>query len=341
MRPINIQRNSTLPIYAQIVTAVESMIRGGQLKDNEPLPSMNALADELDISLETVRRAYKILRGRGLLRSSQGMGFFACARNENAPYRILLLFDRLTSYRTVTYRSLIAHLGKKAETTIHLYNHDMDLFEAFVQESVDKYDYYLIVPHFFNEDPSRLRRIVSRIPRHKLIILDREIEGLTGQFGSVYEASMEDAYTALSTNGDILDKYRDIQIVTSQNSLYRNIILPAMDRAIAERGRTYTVTEGFSPEQMRKGRLFIIIAGQMDTDHFNIRRTAREAGLVFGRDVGLVSYNDCPENEFIGEGLACLSTDFAEMGRQAAEMISRGRMERIHNRFYLIRRGSV
>ena len=79
----------------------------------------------------------------------------------------------------------------------------------------------------------------------------------------------------------------------------------------------------------------------MDTDHFNLLRTAREQGLVFGRDVGLISYNDCPENEFIGDGLACLSTDFAEMGRLAAEMIGRGRMERIHNRFRLIRRGSV
>ena len=341
MLPIRIQRKSTLPIYAQIVGQVESLIRSGQLKDSEPLPSMNALAEALDVSMETVRRAYKILRGRGLLRSSQGMGFFASAHDEKAPYRILLLFDRLTSYRTVTYRSFIAHLGKKAETTIHLYNHDMDLFEAFVQESVDKYDYYLIVPHFFNEDPARIRRIVSRIPRHKLIVLDREIEGLTGQFGSVYEASAEDVYDTLSANGDVLDKYRDIQIVMSQNSLYKSIILPAMDRAITGRGKTYTVTEGFSPEQMRRGRLFLIIAGPMDTDHFNLLRAARESGLVFGRDVGLISYNDCPENEFIGDGLACLSTDFAEMGRLAAEMIGRGRMERIHNRFRLIRRGSV
>jgi len=341
MSGIRIERNSPQPIYAQIVGSIESMIRSGKLKDNDPLPSMNALAAELDISMETVKKAYKLLRDRGLLHSSQGLGFFARARSEDAPVRILLMFDRLSPYRTITYRSLISHIAKKSETTIHLFNHEVDLFEAFVQESLGKYDYYLVVPHFYSADPERIRSILSRIPSRKLILLDREIEGLPGRHGSVYQSLIDDAFLALDSNMDIIDKYRDIQVVVAQNSLYWRVILQAVDRALVKHGRTYTVSEGFSPDHMQEGRLFIIIAGQLDTEHFNILLSAREHNLVFGRDVGLISYNDSPENRFIGDGLACLTTDFADMGRIAAEMINTGRMERIHNRFSLIRRGSV
>ena len=92
---------------------------------------------------------------------------------------------------------------------------------------------------------------------------------------------------------------------------------------------------------MRQGALFIILGGQFDTDHFNVMSTARDKGLRLGKDVGLIAYNDAPVNEFIGDGLTCLSTDFPAMGRHAAEMINEGKPAQIHNEFGLVIRKTL
>ena len=51
--------NSSLmvPIYEQIVDQIKTLIRSGELKENDCLPSVRALAKELKISALTVKKA--------------------------------------------------------------------------------------------------------------------------------------------------------------------------------------------------------------------------------------------------------------------------------------------
>lgn len=70
-----IDKNSRTPFYTQLVQQFEEAIKKGLLQDGEILPSMNALAGELDLSKETVKKAYAILRDRSLLDPHQGKGF--------------------------------------------------------------------------------------------------------------------------------------------------------------------------------------------------------------------------------------------------------------------------
>lgn len=48
------------------------LIVGGDLKEGDPLPSIRALADQLDISLHTVRHAYQHLETDGLVKTRHG-----------------------------------------------------------------------------------------------------------------------------------------------------------------------------------------------------------------------------------------------------------------------------
>lgn len=67
----NIDTNSKAAVYRQLVDAVTEAVRKGSLKAGELVPSMNALADELRISKETVKRAYNILSKNGILEAKQ------------------------------------------------------------------------------------------------------------------------------------------------------------------------------------------------------------------------------------------------------------------------------
>ena len=69
------------PIYNQIYSQIRSQIVNGDLKENEMLPSIIALAKELRISFLTTKHAYDELEKEGFIYTIQGKGSFVAARN--------------------------------------------------------------------------------------------------------------------------------------------------------------------------------------------------------------------------------------------------------------------
>ena len=78
---IVIQPQGTLAIYEQIVNQLKNAIVTGELKTNEALPSIRALAGDLQVSVITTKRAYEELENEGLIRSVAGKGFYVCEYN--------------------------------------------------------------------------------------------------------------------------------------------------------------------------------------------------------------------------------------------------------------------
>lgn len=78
---ILIDNKSGAPIYDQIYTQIKNQIIGGQLRENELLPSIRGLAKDLRISFVTTKRAYDELEKDGFLYSIQGKGSFVAPKN--------------------------------------------------------------------------------------------------------------------------------------------------------------------------------------------------------------------------------------------------------------------
>ena len=62
---IIINHSSMVPIYEQIVDQIKTLIRDGELKENDNLPSVRSLSKELKISALTVKKAYDHLEEEG------------------------------------------------------------------------------------------------------------------------------------------------------------------------------------------------------------------------------------------------------------------------------------
>ncbi len=75
--------NTTLmvPIYEQIVDQIKLLIRTGELKENDNLPSVRTLSKELKISALTVKKAYDTLEGEGFTATIHGKGTYVTAIN--------------------------------------------------------------------------------------------------------------------------------------------------------------------------------------------------------------------------------------------------------------------
>lgn len=79
---IIINTSLMVPIYEQIVDQIKTLIREGQLKENDNLPSVRALSKELKISALTVKKAYDNLESEGFTVTVHGKGTYAAATNK-------------------------------------------------------------------------------------------------------------------------------------------------------------------------------------------------------------------------------------------------------------------
>ena len=78
---IIIANSSPDPIYEQITKQIKSQILSGDLKEGEALPSIRRLAQDLQISVITTKRAYDELEREGFLNTVGGKGTFVAVQN--------------------------------------------------------------------------------------------------------------------------------------------------------------------------------------------------------------------------------------------------------------------
>ena len=77
---IVIDLQSSVPLEEQIRRAIRWKIATGELRDQDPLPSVRQLAGDLCVHWNTVARAYRRLQDEGLLIVGRGRGVFVKAR---------------------------------------------------------------------------------------------------------------------------------------------------------------------------------------------------------------------------------------------------------------------
>ena len=71
------------PLYQQIVDAVKREIAAERLAPGSPMPSFRTLAEELMVSLITVKRAYEDLEREGIIYRRQGLGTFVAEQGHD------------------------------------------------------------------------------------------------------------------------------------------------------------------------------------------------------------------------------------------------------------------
>ena len=71
------------PLYQQIVDGIKREVLANRLTAGSALPSYRVLAEQLLVSLITVKRAYEELEREGITFSRQGLGTFVAARGSD------------------------------------------------------------------------------------------------------------------------------------------------------------------------------------------------------------------------------------------------------------------
>jgi DNA-binding transcriptional regulator YhcF (GntR family) len=342
MKPlIKIDTGSQTPVYKQLIQAIQNLVTLGDYKEGDFIPSMNELANDLYISKETVKKAYSILREKGLIESAHGKGFYITNNNQNK-IRILLLFDKISTYKQVLYSSFVANIDGNSEITIRLHNQDVELFEQFIDENLDNFDYYIITPHFpLKPDiQKRVIKVLKKIPNRKLILLDHHLEELPGNYGSAYQDFTNDVIDGLTQGIDRLRDFNKLNVISMKGSMYAPLIEEGIKAFCTKHQLRYEIYKDIDTSKIEKQEVFLILNSQLDHELIELVKTAKMKNCVIGKDIGIISYNESPINEVILDGLTVFSTDFQQMGRLAAKMVTEKTMRKVKCDFRLVRRNT-
>ena len=78
---ILISNTSDSPLYQQIKAQIKDAILTEELVEGDPLPSIRSFANDLQVSVLTIRRVYEELEQEGFVVSQVGIGTFVSASN--------------------------------------------------------------------------------------------------------------------------------------------------------------------------------------------------------------------------------------------------------------------
>ncbi len=342
---IQINENSRIPKYKQIVYSITESIGKNQISVGKKIPSINELSEELYLSRDTVEKAYRLLKEKQLIVAVKGKGFYTSKTDLISKLNVFFLVNKPSTYKMMIYNSFVHTLGINGHVNLFIYHCDPSLFVRSLERNLGAYDYYVLMPHFRDENSNHVSyteailNVIEQIPKDKLIMLDNIKPGIKGNYGAIYQDFENDIFNALKEALEKLKKYDKIILVypTKSANPYPKRILHGFRKFCIQHNFDHEILdEIYEDMELQSKDVYITI---QERDLVNLVRQTRAKNLILGQDIGIISYNETPLKELLG--ITVISTDFKVMGESAAYMALTNKKEKVKNVFKYIERNSV
>jgi DNA-binding transcriptional regulator YhcF (GntR family) len=322
--------------FQQIIDSVVNDIQTGRLKNNERLPSMNTLCEQEGLSKVTVQRAYMHLKKKGYISKVAGKGFCVVDKDK-AKLKVLLIFNKISYYKKLIYYGILEILAENARVDLQIHHYDAKILNDIIIESAGKYDYYVVMPHFFYETTNKsYLDVIKKIPQQKLLMLDKDTSGLKGSYMAVYQDFENDTYNALMSVADMFVKYNRLVIIIPAYSNHPLEIIDGVRKFAQLINKKFDVSENAEDELLQAGTAYIAIE---ETELAELIKKIRQTSFKLGEDIGIISFNETVLKELMD--ITVFTTDFTEMGRTVGNLLLKDQCQKIKMPFRVLKRGSL
>lgn len=297
-------------IYS-LIDILLKRITQGELKKGDDFPSINQASSKYNVSRDTVFKAYKELKRRGVIDSSPFKGYFVA----DDVQRVLLLLDDYSAFKQNLYYHFIDALNENYVVDMLFHQYNENLFNIIISESIGKYSTYVVM----NPSNEQMADSLKRIPQHKLLLLD------FGNFDkSDYSFICQDFnmsfYRCLNTAKEKILKYKKFILVFPEGILHPVSAIDSFRQFCIEAGVKFEIIrKSASLKNIEIDTLYLCI---LKEDMVRIIREADAKFYKLGKEVGLFAYNDDSILEVIKDGISSISVDFGLMGEKAAAFVN-------------------
>lgn len=321
----------------QIIQFITKDIESRVLQKGDKLLSINDFSRKYALARDTVEKAYKELVKSGLVESVAGKGYYVKGK-KNVQLRVLLIFNKLSSYKKIVYDSMVKSFGSKAKVDLQVHHYDPEKLKEIIDENLDRYHFYVIMPHFFQQvDLKKCVSIINRVPHNELVILDKKIPEIKHRHICVYQDFEQDIYNTLVANAaSWIKKYAVITVIFPEHSFHPVEIVTGVKKFCTQHAKKFIYAEQVPEKKLSLKTLYIVLS---EEDLALLLKKMKASGLTPGKDAGIISFNETPLKELLN--ITVVSTDFEAMGQKAAEMMLHKESNIVHNPFFMIQRGSL
>lgn len=324
-----------MPKYKQIVQSIRTDIDRGVLKKGTQLPSISELSVDYLLARDTVEKAYRELRNLGYITSVQGKGYYVQSGGDKKD-KILLVFNKLSSYKKIIYYSFIKALGDQAVVDMEIHHYSAKRFKEIIEKNLGKYNHYVIMPHFNPAEEEDYMTTIRSIPSSQLVLLDRDIPELIQPTLSIHQSFDKDIFGSLESANDLLDNYKRLVLIFPFDGNYPREIIRGFKNYCINYNKQFDVKESVNDEIIRPGTAYVVVE---ENDLAELVKKTRQSAYTMGREIGVISFNETTLKELLD--ITVITTDFETMGRSAASLILNKQQIKVKNPFYMIRRGSL
>lgn len=333
-----LEKNSTKTKYLQLVDSITKQIEKGNLVLNQKLPSVNELSKHFGFSRATVFMALNYLNERGIVIAVDKVGYFINDITIEKDFKVFFMLDKFTPFKEDLYNSLISCLGVTAKINLFFHHQNFELFSSLITQNLKNYTHFVITTYLDKNE--NVAEVLNLIPPEKLIILDKYEPNLANGYGMIYQDFDNDLFNALSENSNLVKKYTKLILINHENSPHGDFVKKGFTRFCQNFNISGIIDNDFDKSHFQKGNLYITIDAY-DRDLVEIIKLTQANNWKLGNQIGLISYNDTPTKEILDGGITVISTDFKEMGAEAANMILSGDFVQKPNRTKMILRNSL
>jgi DNA-binding transcriptional regulator YhcF (GntR family) len=311
-----IQELAHIPSFSkheQLVRGIINAIDEKLLSVGDALPSVNAMNKELGFAKETIVKAYTELKNRGIIESRNRLGYFVVNEDTAQTLKVALMMYGYDTFQELFYKNFRNGLGDKVHLDVFFHHGNISVFETMLDMVRGKYGMYVIspIPH------PKSAALLQPIPFHKFIMFDR-YEPLEGDFNYVTQEFEKSTYAALAALADTIRRFNEILFFYPPNSLIPIEILKSFKKFLQDFHIKGGVRAEYIPGSIQKGKVYFTLD---NTELYRMIKDAKAQKLILGKDVGLLSHNDEPVKELIGDGITTFSTDFGLMGKKVAAFV--------------------
>lgn len=298
-----------------LTEALVKAISDGIYPAGSQLPSVNQLSKDYNLSRDTVFKAFRELKKRGIAESTPAKGYHVA----NPNFRVLLFLDIYSPFKDVLYNSFISSLPKnyKVDLLFHFYNDR--LFDQVIFDSVGRYNAYVIM----NSSNEIFHEGLKRIDPNKLLLLDLGDFDKKG-YSYVCQDFGPAVYQCLVNQKNLFQKYSKAYLFFPKESEHPRITIKYFKKFCKEINLDCHVIEKLPEHKLEVGSMYFVINQK---ELIEIVKNCKKKNYKIGKDIGILAYNDTPVYEILENGITVISADFMEMGKKAAEyVVSREKM---------------
>lgn len=308
--PFKIDTSTGQTKLQQLVHTITEAIGNGILKAGDSLPSVNQLSSNSGFSRDTVFKAYTILKQRSVIESAPQKGYFVA----NESFKVFVLLDDFSAFKEQLYQSFRVNLPDSYSVDLLFHHYNRDVFQQLIQNSIGRYSMYVVM----NIDNKSLDPILDKIDPNKLLILDMG-NPVPDKNNYLLQDFSDSVQECLSKGLARLKKYNELILVyDKKDTPHPEEIVSAVKNFCKKENITFQNLKHVDPSNIKEKQAYFVIR---DADLVKVIKACRLKLYKLGEDVGILSYNDTPMKQIVGGGITVISSDFDQMGKQAAEFV--------------------